>query len=153
MTQCCASGIMIIIILWLYIIASFINNRYYGSILGIHGLCNAIRHQYVAKYCVSDSNMTGHHALIWLNMSSIICIMHQYGSILCIMYIYYCSILCTIAQRCASTAHWCASGTKNMAQCCTSGINMAQCCASSINSSMLCITQPRCNTTNLFTAC
>ena len=71
---------------------------------------NAIGHQYVAQCCASGINMT--------QFGSIVCIMHQHGLVLCIMHQNYGSILCTMAQFCAS-----------MAQCCASGTNMAQCCA------------------------
>ena len=86
-----------------------------------HAIC--YQASYVAQCCASC-----------INMASIICIMHQYGSVLCIRVRHqnYGSILCTMAQSCASTAHWCASGINNMTQCCTSGINMAQYCASGI---------------------
>ena len=107
---------------------------YQASICG-SVLC--IRHQYGCASCINMAQCCA-LCITMAHFCSMISIMDQYCSVLCIMYLnYYGSILCIMAECCASTAHWCASGI-NMAQCYVSGINMAQCYVSGINVAQCC---------------
>ena len=90
--------------------ASMIMAQCYQALICGSMLCT--RHQMAVQYyalikimaqcCASCIKMAPY--------GSIICIMHPDSSVLCIMHQNYGSILYTMAQCSASTAHWCASG-------------------------------------------
>ena len=105
---------------------SMMSIRYqYGLILK---LC--IRHQ----WCASGINMEFCSIIAsYVNMTqfrSIICILHQYGSVLCIMHQNYGSIMCTVAQCCASTAHWYVHQASVWIDAVHQASILPQCCAS-----------------------